>query len=233
MQFYIHELQCLLHPQYKPTTFQCKRFPISNQRSQRFLLIIHSVQKLLNTSWAKASLYITQPNQGQHLHSWYARLLSSGFPDKMMVMYVHEPSLMVVICKGKTIQGTWEPFLNRLERLLLRIQFPKDFIKSELSQAEGYTVSRTKSKSMFSFMNQMIFELEYDCGRFQHFDDISLDWLEDRMIDRPHQSRNKINEYGTPLRYWQREIGLGMISCKSVNNADNKNRLWTYSHLIL
>ena len=125
-----------------------------------------------------------------------------------MVMYVHEPSLMVVICKGKTIQGTWMTFRNNLEQLLLRFQFPASFIKNELSQAEGYTVSKTNSKSMLSFMNQLVFELEYDCRRFPNFDSISLDWLEDRMMDRPHQSGKRQTDYLTPLEYWRREVGI-------------------------
>jgi hypothetical protein len=33
---------------------------------------------------------------------------------------------------------------------------------------------------------EQIFELEYDCRRFPNFDNISLDWLEDRMMDRLH-----------------------------------------------
>jgi hypothetical protein len=173
------------------------------------VIVIHSVQKLLNTSRLEASLYITQPNHGQHLHSWYARLLGSGFPGKMLVMYVHEPSLMAVICKGKTIRGTWEPFLNGLEQLLIRFQFSDTFIKSELSQAEGYTVSKTSSKSMLAFMNQMAFEIEYDCCRFPHFNDIPLEWLEDKMIDRPHQCGKKWSDYRTPLKYWQQEIVFG------------------------
>jgi hypothetical protein len=174
----------------------------------KLMLIIHSVQKLLNTSRLEASLHITQPNQGQQLHSWYARLLSSSFPGKMMVMFVHEPSLMVVICKGKTIRGTWETFLNRLEQLLSRFRFQESFIKSELSQAEGYTVSKTSSKSMLSFMNQIVFELEYYCRRFPSFDTIELNFLEDRMMDRLHQTGKKQMDYLTPLEYWRREIGV-------------------------
>ena len=126
----------------------------------------------------------------------------------MMVMYVHEPSLMGVICKGKTIQGTWETFLYRLEQLLSRFQFQDSFIKGELSQAEGYTVSKTNSKSMLSFMNQIVFELEYDCRRFRDFDGISQDWLEDRMMDRLHQTGKRQTDYLTPLDYWRREIGM-------------------------
>ncbi len=172
------------------------------------MLIIHSVQKLLNTSRLEASIYISQPNAEQHLHSWYARLLATSFRGKMLVMYVHEPSLMAVICKGKTIQGTWEPFLNRLGLLLLRYQFPERFIHRELSQAEGYTVSRTNSKSLLAFMNQMAFELEYECCRTEAFDAISIDDLENRMMERIYQFGKRFRDYRTPLKYWQQEIGL-------------------------
>jgi hypothetical protein len=172
------------------------------------VIIIHSVQKLLNTSRLEASLYITQPNENQLLHSWYARLLASGFPGKMLVMYVHEPSLMAVICKGKTIQGTWEPFLKRLKELLVRYQFPGAFIKNEISQAEGYTVSKTNSRSILGFMNQMAFELEYECRRAATYESISVDDLEDRMIDRIYQFGKGGRDYRTPIKYWQQEIGL-------------------------
>jgi hypothetical protein len=172
------------------------------------VLIIHSVQKLLNTSRLVASLYVTQPSQGQHFHSWYARLVSSSFRGKMLVMYVHEPSLVVILCKGKTIQGTWKLFLSRFERLLTRFQFSDTFIKSELSQTEGYIVSKTNSKSLLAVMNQMVFELEYDCSRFHVFEDIPLDWLEDRMMERPHQTGKTLRDYITPKGHWQNELGL-------------------------
>jgi hypothetical protein len=172
------------------------------------VLIIHSVQKLLNTSRLEASLYVTQPSENQYLHSWYARLLPSGFAGKMMVMYVHEPSLMCVICKGKTIQGTWESFLERLEELLSRFHFPNAFKKNELLQAEGYVVSRTDSKSILSFMNQMVFELDVHCMKFESYPAISLDFLEERMMDRLYQHGRRPHDCRTPLQYWQQEIGL-------------------------
>jgi hypothetical protein len=172
------------------------------------VLIIHSVQKLLNTSRLEASLYISQPNQGQHLHSWYARLLSSGFPGKMMIMYVHEPSLMTIICKGKTIQGTWETFLKRLHQLLVRYEFPETFIQKELSQTEGYTISKTNSRSVLSHMNQIVFELEYMGRMGEDYDHISLDSLEDGLMGRPYQYSKRLHDYRTPLRYWQEEIQL-------------------------
>ncbi|MDR3712827.1 MAG: hypothetical protein P4L51_08430 [Puia sp.] len=172
------------------------------------MLIIHSVRKLLNTSRVEAALYITEPNQSQYLHGWYARLLPSGFAGKMMVMYVHEPSLMCIVCKGKTIQGTWDNFLERLEALLKRFNFPNAFIKNELLQAEGYVISKTNSRSMLSFMNQMVFDLEYNCMKSEDFAAIPLDWMEEQMMDRPYQQGKKQYEFRTPLQYWQQAIGL-------------------------
>jgi hypothetical protein len=41
------------------------------------MIIIHGVQKLLNTSRLKPALYISEASENQHLHSWYARLLAT------------------------------------------------------------------------------------------------------------------------------------------------------------
>lgn len=126
----------------------------------------------------------------------------------MMVMYVHEPSLMVVICKGKTIQGTWPDFRVRLEQLLSRFRFPATFIKDELAYADEYIVSKTGSRSMLAFMNRIVFELSYQCSQFPDYDSISLTRLEDWLMDRLHQTGKKQGDYSSPLKYWQREIGF-------------------------
>ncbi|WP_394370764.1 DUF6933 domain-containing protein [Chitinophaga rhizophila] len=91
-------------------------------------IIIHAVQKLLNTSRLEAVQYISEPDQGQLLHSWYARLIRTGFSGKLLVMYVHEPSLLLVICKGKTIGKTWNEFVRRLPALMQRIGFSEHLI---------------------------------------------------------------------------------------------------------
>src|SRR6516162_11094175 len=101
------------------------------------MIIIHSVQKLLNTSRLKAFLYISQPDKDQLLHSWYAGLVATGYTGKLLVQYVHEPSLMAVICKGKTISGTWDQFKDRLEGLLRRFEFPQAFIEGEMKLTNG------------------------------------------------------------------------------------------------
>jgi hypothetical protein len=172
------------------------------------MIIIHAVQKLLNTSRLKPVLYVSQPDEGQLLHSWYARLLATGFPGKLLVIYVHEPSLMTIVCRGKTIQGTWQEFRQRLEGLLRRFQFSPSFIGSELKQLDGYVVSKTQSKSILAHMNQMILQLEYDCYRFDQYQTISLDYMEDIMMDHYHQYADSPTAYVTPRIYWKNKEAL-------------------------
>jgi hypothetical protein len=172
------------------------------------MIIIHSVQKLLNTSRLKAALYISEPCKEQHLHCWYARLLATGFPGKLLVMYVHEPSLMTIVCQGKTIQGTWNSFRERLGHLLQRFHFTNSFIENEMGQMEGYIVYRTRSKSILAHMNQMVFQLEYQCSRVANYDAIPLDLLENGMMDYLYQYGKRLHNYRSPLDYWKQMPGL-------------------------
>lgn len=167
------------------------------------MIIIHAVQKLLNTSRLKTSLYVSKPGVGQQLHSWYARLFSSTFTGKLFVMYVHEPSLLTVICRRKTISGTWPEFLIRLPALLKRYNLPEKFIQSEMKEMHGYVVAKTNSKSMLAYMNQMAFQLEYVCSQTSSYESIQTDKLEDILMDNLYQTRNSERPYITPKEFWQ------------------------------
>ena len=172
------------------------------------MIIIHAVQKLLNTSGLTAALYISEPGKEQHLHSWYARLLATGFPGKLLVLYVHEPSLMTIVCHGKTIKGTWNSFRERLRHLLQRFHFTNSFIEKEMGQMEGYIVSRTSSKSILGHMNQMVYQLEYQCSRAAGYDAIPLDMLENSMMEYLYQYGTKFHDYRSPFDYWKQTPGL-------------------------
>ena len=169
------------------------------------MIIIHGVQKLLNTSRLKPALFISQPDEKQWLHSWYARLLATGTSGKLLLMHVHQPSLMVVLCKGKTIQGTWTEFKQRLTSLMQRSGFPKSFIEREMNLMNGYVVSKTNSRSMLAFMNQMVPTLEHHIGRAGSYEKIPLDWLEDLMMEFIHNVSGE-TRYFTPLEFWQQII---------------------------
>lgn len=169
------------------------------------MLIIHAVQKLLNTSKIQTGQYITKAAEGQLLHSWYAGLFSSTFTGKLMIMYVHESSMLTIVCRGKTVKATRPQFAERLPALLQRYHFAAAFMEAEMKEANGYVVAKTSSRSMLGRMNQMRYQLEYDCSRFPTYESISLDLLEDRMMDFLYDLGK--HKYTSPERYWK-EAGL-------------------------
>ncbi|SHM75838.1 hypothetical protein [Chitinophaga sp. CF418] len=166
-------------------------------------VIIHAVQKLLNTSRLEAVQYISEPDKGQLLHSWYARLIRTGFSGKLLIMYVHEPSLLTVICKGKTIGKTWDEFVGRLPGLLQRIGFSKDLIQAEMSLMDNYVVAKTSSKAMLGHMNDMVVMLEYQCEQYPSYESISEEELQNNMTQYLYGTRNKGARYMTSVGYWK------------------------------
>ena len=170
------------------------------------MLIIHAVQKLLNTSAIEGALYVTQPGDGQLMHSWYARLVASSFTGKLLVMYVHEPSLLTVVCRGKTIKGTWPEFIERLPALLQRFNFPTEFITAEMKAASGYVVAKTNSKSMLAHMNQIVSNMEYHCARAASYDTIDTSFLEDIVMSYLYKGTEKGIPYTTPETFWRKAL---------------------------
>ena len=150
------------------------------------MIIIHAVQKLQNTSRLKAPLYVSEPSPTQVLHRWYARLVNTGFPGKMLVMYMHDPSGLTILVHGKTIQSTQFYFRDRLLRLLLRHGFSPLFIEREMVYLEeGFVVGKTDSRSMLARMNQMSYNIEYQCTKSASYEGIPIEWMEDEITDYP------------------------------------------------
>ncbi|MBC9930039.1 DUF6933 domain-containing protein [Chitinophaga qingshengii] len=163
-------------------------------------VIFHAVQKLLNTSRLKTVQYVSKGAEGQLLHSWYATLLNTGFSGKLLVMYVHEPSLLTVVCRGKTIGGTWEEFLGRLPALLKKAGFPEKQIEWEISLMDSYVVAKTSSRSMRSYMTQMMLVFE---GPYASYEGILLERLEENILDYPYSTPGKAKRYNTAGDYWR------------------------------
>jgi hypothetical protein len=167
------------------------------------MLIIHAVQKLLNTSKLKPALYLSAPSAAQQLHSWYAKLLPTGFAGKLIVMYVHEPSLLTILTKGKTINSTLPDFYKRLPQLLERNYFKPAFIETEMKLVkEGYIISKTNSKSMLASMNVLTLNMEHNCRSFTTYESINLDYIEDIYTDWLTTDKSS-KGYRTVMDYWK------------------------------
>jgi len=166
---------------------------------------IHATQKLLNTSRLTAPLHITEAGAGQMLHIWYASVQPTGFAGKMLVAYFHEPSLLTIVCRGKTIKGTWDEFTQRLPALLQRQGFEASFISRETVLANEYVVSKTNSRRMLGYMNEMKLQLEFMCSKFVRYEDIDLDQMETTMMGWPYKDPSNRRHYITPTDYWKEQ----------------------------
>ncbi len=170
------------------------------------MLHFHATQKLLNIGRIKPVLYVSEPAPGQRLHNWYAALCGSGFPGKMLLLYIHEPSLLTVVVKGKTIASTINNFRTQLKQLLYRHKFSESFIEKELEYAADYIVGKTSNKSMLAHINQMVFQVTTYNLRFDNYDEIDLAEHEDIFMDWIYKSKGQ-KDYQTPMEYWIKELG--------------------------
>lgn len=172
------------------------------------MIIIHAVQKLLNTSGLTPQLYISQPSENQELHTWYAKLVATGYTGKSLVMYVHDPSLLMVIVAGRSVKTTLPAFISRLECLLKRQHFKPEFIVREMSLVkEGYVVSKINSRSLLGHMNEMSLNIELYCRSHGRYDLRNMDAIEDNFfgwLSFDHTLR----KYRRVDGYWQQKKAI-------------------------
>jgi len=170
------------------------------------MLHFQATKKLLNTSRIESVLYQSEPAAGQQLHNWYVVLCGSGFPGKLLLLYVHEPSLLTVLVKGKTIASTIDNFRNQLKQLLLRHEFPQAFIEKEMSYTNDYVIGKTSNKSMLAHINQMILQVTTFNMRYASYHEIDTAVHEDLFMDWFYKSKGQ-KGYQTALGYWMKQLG--------------------------
>jgi hypothetical protein len=64
-------------------------------------------------------------------------------------------------------------------------------------------VSKTNSKSMLGYMNELTLNIEYHCRRFPSYESISLDYIENIHIDWLSFDKAS-NKYRTIIDYWMK-----------------------------
>lgn len=130
---------------------------------------LHAVRKLLNTSGISHQMMVTQKGEGQLMHDWYVTFTGTGVRGRMVMLYFHDPSMMMVATPGKSINTSFPSFRERLERLLLRSRFPADVIRREISLTDGFAAGKTSNRSMLGNMNQPIETVEWHLRKFDSF----------------------------------------------------------------
>lgn len=142
---------------------------------------IHAVRKLLNTSGIQSRLMVTQKTEGQRMHDWYVTFTGTGF----------------------------RAFRQRLEGLLQRSGFPADVIQREISLVDGFAAGKTSDRSLLSSINQAVDAIEWWLRRFDRFEEIDYDWIEDMQMTNLHGMGRR--KYITALDYWQETLGCSLV----------------------
>ena len=170
------------------------------------MLHFHATKKLLNTGRIDPVLYLSIPAAGQELHNWYVTLCGSGFPGKFLMLYVHQPSLLTVMVKGKTIASTVDQFRKQLRDLLSRQSFPKAFIEREMSLTDEYIIGKTNDRSMLAFINQMVYDVTVFNYSFASYEEIDTGMHEENFMDWLYKAKGQRN-YQIVMDYWKEKLG--------------------------
>ena len=170
---------------------------------------LHAVRKLLNMSGIQSQLLVTQKAEGQLMHDWYVTFTGTGFRGRMVMLYFHDPSMMMVITPGKSINTGFPAFRERLERLLQRSGFPADVIQRETALMDSFAAGKTSDRSLLSSINQAVDAVEWWIRRFDRFEEIDYDWIEDLQMTNLHGLGRR--KYYTALAYWQGTLGCSLI----------------------
>ena len=143
-------------------------------------MIIRATKKLLNTSGIKSIKNLTEPVSALP-GEWYAGLVPTGIPGKMVIHFLHYPTKISIFCQGKSLNKALPELPGRIEQLLKRMGFSKLIFQFQLhSETEVYA---TNNRSMLSYMNQIKFALEYRFHLEEIFEEINFEELEDHYGD--------------------------------------------------
>lgn len=164
-------------------------------------MIVRATRKLLNISRiaakAKESAVVN------NLNEWYATLASTTFKGKQFVIFVHAPSLLAVVTEGKSLAKNLPHFKARLQKLLLRSNFPSGLINDMLATTNELEITTTKSKSVLAAINQLVADIEDFCLTKTDYSDIDLTALENYSLDFI-RTKGKVSY--TTLSWWNNYI---------------------------
>lgn len=170
---------------------------------------LHAVRKLLNTSRIRGDLLVTQKAEGQLMHDWYVTFTGTGFQGRLVMLYFHDPSMMVVATPGKSINTSFPAFRQRLQALLQRTAFPAGFIEREMPLTDGFAAGKTSDRSMLSSINQAVFSIDWRLRDFSRYEEIDFDWVEDMQMNNLHGRHQ--GKYMSAREYWQKTLGCSLL----------------------
>ena len=143
-------------------------------------MIVRATKKLLNTSGIKPVTDLNEaiaPLPGE----WYAGLVSTGKPGKMLIHFLHSSTKISILYPGKSLNKVLPVFPERLEQLLGRLGYSKLIFQFQVHTIPE--ICTTNSRSILAHMNQMKYAIEYSVALAEGFKDINYDDIEDLLCD--------------------------------------------------
>jgi hypothetical protein len=150
-------------------------------------MIIRATRKLLNVSRIDP-LRDERPLPEQPPGEWYAHGVSQS--RRSVVHYLHIPSMVSVIVKGRSIGTTVAEVPERLERLLNRHHFGGLLGQYALNLPP--VVLATSSRRMLGHLNQMRYHVEYHLALPEEGETVNLDHVEDTCYNYLFSAPNPI-----------------------------------------
>ena len=156
-------------------------------------MIIRPTRKVLNINRLKPErndlpLIDTLPGE------WYVDLISLGKPGKVALHYLHHPTKIVIIVKGRSLKKSNEEFTARVKQFLERHNYEHLVDRFELKGKAN--IFPTNDRGMLAVMNQIKWNSEYHCINSESPELIDFNWIEDISID------NLFTIKKTGQKYW-------------------------------
>jgi hypothetical protein len=94
------------------------------------------------------------------LGDWYANVTSLPFRGKFFIMFMNEPTRLVVLVQGRGGQQTIPTFRQRTAQLLAHLGWAPHSIAREIQAMEEVQLAKTASRSILGSMNDVKRHLE-------------------------------------------------------------------------
>ena len=155
-------------------------------------MIIRATRKVLNLNRIKPIKNDSELN-GQLPGEWYVDLISLGKTGKFALHFLHHPTKIVVIVRGRSIKKTYSKFKIHVSEFLKRNGYKK-LIQGFDLESELFIYS-TNDRSMLAVMRDIKWNSEYQCLRYVNIESIDFEWIEDISMSNLFTTKKTGSEY--------------------------------------
>ncbi|MCB0735936.1 MAG: hypothetical protein KDC92_00390 [Bacteroidetes bacterium] len=149
------------------------------------MFTIRATQKVLNAS-GKIQLGEVEEKEYGELEEWFVNRIPGGERGKFAMVFMHVPSLMVVVTKHKSLAKAIPDFKSRLREFLEIQGFKKEIIeKLDIPNSE-VVITKTNSKKFLGHLNDSVNSVRALMDQYPNFDAIGWKRVERNIFLRPN-----------------------------------------------